>query len=162
MIIRKTTLQDIDTLMLIYEAARQFMRETGNPDQWGTAHPAQALIERDITDGVSYVCLHDDAIVATFYFMCAEEPTYKTIAHGAWLNDKPYGVVHRIAARRGSGAGAFCLSWCFEQCPNIRIDTHRDNAVMQKVLSKLGYTYCGLIYLEDGAERIAFQKINAA
>jgi hypothetical protein len=33
---------------------------------------------------------------------------------------------------------------------------------MQKLLSKLGYTYCGLIYLEDGAERIAFQKINAA
>jgi hypothetical protein len=30
---------------------------------------------------------------------------------------------------------------------------------MQKCLIRNGFKYCGIIYLESGAERIAFQKI---
>ena len=41
---------------------------------------------------------------------------------------------------------------------NIRIDTHRDNRIMQHVLEKFGFTYCGIIYLLSGDERLAFQK----
>ena len=30
---------------------------------------------------------------------------------------------------------------------NIRIDTHLDNRIMQHVIKKYGFTYCGIIYL---------------
>jgi RimJ/RimL family protein N-acetyltransferase len=160
MTIRKTTTDDLADVMSLYEAARQFMRESGNPQQWGSEHPARALVERDIATGVGYVCIDGGScIVAAFSFSVAEDPTYQTIAGGQWLNGAPYGVVHRLA-RRGDakGAGSFCLEWCFAQCGNIRIDTHSDNAIMRRALAKLGYTYCGIILLPDGAERLAYQR----
>jgi len=152
--------------MQIYAEARQVMAETGNGNQWGDKHPPQQLIEADIAAGLSYVCeTIDGEVVAVFYFDTTPDPTYAEI-DGAWKNDEPYGVVHRIARAKkaqAKGAGAFCLSWCFEQVPNIRIDTHRDNVPMLKLLENLGYEYCGIIWLGelgDYGERLAFQKVG--
>lgn len=52
----------------------------------------------------------------------------------------------------------FAWHGALAQCGNIRIDTHRNNIPMQKTLIKNGYRVCGTIYLENGDERIAFQK----
>lgn len=83
------------------------------------------------------------------------------IEDGAWINEEPYGVVHRIAsARTVRGAATFCVNWAFRQTGNIRIDTHRDNIPMQNMLKKNGFRYCGTVYLENGEPRIAFQKIT--
>ena len=78
---------------------------------------------------------------------------------GGWLNEKPYGVIHRIASS-GKVGGVFsaCLEWCSRYVDNIRIDTHRDNRVMQELLLRHGFRRCGIIYLANGDERIAFQK----
>ena len=46
--IRKAAQQDLHSIMKLYENARIFMREHGNPDQWGTAYPPQNMIEADI------------------------------------------------------------------------------------------------------------------
>jgi len=165
MFIRKTTQLDITAVMEIYAFAQGYMKDNNNPNQWGDVHPPQALIEEDVKAGHSYVCVDGDKILAVFYFNIECDPTYNNI-EGSWLNDEPYGVVHRIA--RGpdaKGAGAFCLNWCFTQYPNIRIDTHRANLAMLKLLEKLGFEYCGVIWLDfaDGCnehdERVAFQKI---
>ena len=68
-------------------------------------------------------------------------------------------MAHRVAsAGRCKGVGAFCLNWAFEQSGNLRIDTHHDNKPMQNLLNKLGFEYCGIIYLENGEPRLAFQK----
>ena len=157
--IRKTKIEELDQVMAIYAYARQFMAKTGNPNQWGTEKPYREWIVRDIEMGNSYVCVENDEIVATFFYNDEPDPTYAKIYDGAWLNDKAYGVVHRIASAGSvKGAGAFCLNWAFAQCGNLKIDTHRDNVVMQSVLKKNGFAYCGIIYLEDGNERMAFQK----
>lgn len=42
---------------------------------------------------------------------------------------------------------------------SIRVDTHRDNISMQKMLLKNGFKYCGIIYLKDGSERLAYDKL---
>ena len=42
---------------------------------------------------------------------------------------------------------------------NIRIDTHAQNTTMQRQLEKNGFAECGIVYMADGAERIAFQKV---
>jgi RimJ/RimL family protein N-acetyltransferase len=138
------------------------MAENGNPNQWGpTQWPPEALLRRDIARGDSYVCVHEDRVVGTFYFICGKdiEPTYAEITDGAWLDDSPYGVIHRIAvASHGRGVASFCFAYALSQCPNLKIDTHADNLPMQRALEKNGFSRCGIIHLENGEERIAFQK----
>ena len=156
MIIRKSTPQDINSIMEIYAYARACMKESGNPNQWFDNHPSKALIEADIDAGNSYVCFNESGITAVFYFNIEEEPTYNII-DGQWLNKKTYGVIHRIArGPTGKGAGASAINWCLAQHPNIRIDTHKDNIPMLQLLKRLDFTYCGIIWLKNGDERLAF------
>ena len=157
--IRKTTIDDLEQVLKIYSEARQYMKENGNPNQWVNGYPPTDMIMGDIADQSSYVCIDSDEIVGVFRFTQGIDPPYIHIYQGSWLNEEPYGVVHRIAsASHKKGVASFCLEWCLEKCGNIRIDTHRDNYIMQNLLDKNGYTRCGTIYLEDGAERIAYQK----
>ncbi len=137
-----------------------FMATHGNASQWGNTYPSPQLILDDITEGNSYVCTEQDQIIATFYYKEGADPTYMRIYDGDWINDSRYGVVHRITSTGNvKGAASFCLNWALEQCGNIRIDTHRDNIVMQHLLDKNGFKYCGIVYVEDGTERIAYQKV---
>ncbi len=158
--IRKASLADVDRQMLLFDYARAFMRSTGNMHQWTDGYPSREVIEKDIASGNSYVCVDDtNDIVATFCFWQGEDPTYAYIEGGSWLNDAPYGVVHRLAGGgKLKGLGQYCLDWCYEHCPNIRVDTHADNIVMQSLLEKCGYLRCGIIYLANGDPRVAFQK----
>ena len=160
--IRSTTHEDLPHLLPIYEAARRFMQQTGNAGQWIDGYPKEELLINDIAQGHSYVCINENKeVVGTFYYVVGEEPTYLHIHQGAWLNDAPYGVIHRIASSgKQKGVAETCINWCLEKCENLRIDTHRDNKVMQHILQKLGFTYCGIVYLGDGAERWAYQKIK--
>ena len=163
MIIRHSEEKDFERMMEIYEYARGFMAETGNPNQWGpTNWPPEGLIRDDIKQGHSYVCEEDGHVVGTFYFIYGKdiEETYVDITDGEWSSDEAYGVVHRLASDRSvKGIGTCCLEWAFEQCGHIRIDTHTDNAVMQNLLEKLGYTKRGIIYVvEDNYPRFAYDK----
>ena len=156
--IQQATLSQLPQIMAIYEKARAFMAQNGNPDQWGTAYPPEEMIRQDILHGKSYVNLQDDKICAVFYFAVEEDPTYGYI-DGAWLNDAPYGVIHRIAVgESGKGVAAECFRFAYERCGNLRIDTHEKNIPMQRCLAKHGFQRCGVIYLEDGDPRIAYQK----
>ena len=159
--IRQSQYTDLPQLLQIYETARRFMQQTGNAGQWVDGYPKEELLIDDISKGNSYVCLNENnEITGTFYYIVGEEPTYLNIYEGAWLNDDPYGVIHRIASSgKQKGIAETCINWCLEKCENLRIDTHRDNKVMQSILQKLGFTYCGIIYLENGAERLAYQKL---
>ena len=164
--IRKSTAADIRAIMAIYARARIFMAEHGNPDQWGpTNWPPEAMIRSDIEQGNSYVCIHEGSVIGTFFYVCGKniEPTYAEIDDGAWLDNGPYGVVHRIASSGTvKGVGEFCINWAYGQCRHLRIDTHRDNTVMRSLLAKLGFVHCGTIYVrEDRFPRLAFEKTEA-
>ena len=100
-------------------------------------------------------------MAGTFFFALEEDPTYLVIDDGSWLNDEPYGVIHRIAvAQPGQGLIAQIFDWSLAQCPNLRIDTHVDNAPMRRALEKYGFAYCGIIRIFNGDERIAFHKVK--
>lgn len=156
--IRKTRAEDTDRLMEIFAAARKFMREHGNHEQWADGRPFRHDIEADIKDECSYVCVHRGEVVGTLRFTVGDDPTYKKI-DGEWLTDGSYAVAHRVASSgQVKGTGEFMLRWALEQYPCLRIDTHRDNYVMKNLLNKLGFTFCGVIYLADGAPRDAYEK----
>ncbi len=158
--IRLAQRSDLKEILSIYAAARRFMCESGNPDQWGAVNPPAWRTEEDIAAQKLYVA-EDGAISAVFFFDIGDDPTYAVIYDGQWLNDEPYGVIHRIAvsdAARGKGVAGFCFDYAFSRCGNLKIDTHRDNIPMQKALAKHGFKKCGIIHLANGDERIAFQK----
>ena len=159
--IRKTKAEELQEVLAVYAHARQFMAEHGNPNQWGKMKPSKEQVVADIEAGNSYVCVEEGQIAAVFFYREGVDPTYLQIYDGAWLNEESYGVVHRIAsAGTVKGAGSFCLQWAFSRCGNLKIDTHRDNIVMQNTLKKNGFAYCGIIHLENGDERLAYQKVR--
>ena len=159
MLIRKTLESDLPRIAQIYENAKRFMRECGNPDQWNDGRPNADTAREDMERGVGYVAEELGEVVAVFMFSDGADPTYARIYDGAWRSDEPYGVIHRIAvAEQGRGIIDFCISWCFDRRPNLRIDTHRDNLPMQRALAKRGFEYCGIIHLANGDERLAYQK----
>lgn len=159
--IRHSTAADIDRIMEIYAYAREFMRRTGNPDQWGSTHPPREVIEADVASGRSYVMYDAESghIYGTFYFFIGEDPTYSYIEDGTWDDpDEIYGTIHRIAGDgTHAGVAAEAVGFCGGITERLRMDTHKDNRVMQHVLEKNGFCRCGIIYLENGSPRIAYQ-----
>ena len=148
--------------MAVLEAAKGIMRASGNLHQWVDGYPSREVIEGDIKDGFGYVAEEDGKVVAYFAFIPSPEPTYTKIYGGSWLDDKPYHVVHRIGSLpEVHGVFIAVMDWCFSQDPTIRIDTHRDNSIMRHCIEKYGFTYCGIIYLSSGDERLAYQKSAA-
>ena len=159
--IRPTEEADLPRVMEMYAIARAYMRQTGNVSQWGADYPSEEFIREQILLGHSFVCENEEGeLVGTFCFIVGEDPTYHEIFGGEWLNEgEEYGTVHRIASSgKEKGVAEACFRWCFARHPNIRVDTHRDNRVMQHILGKLGFTYCGIIHVADGTERLAYQK----
>lgn len=157
--IRQATPDDFPRILKIYAFARKFMAETGNPTQWGTHFPPQDLLLEDIEIGRLFVYENEGAIHGVFAFIIGNDPTYELIEQGVWLSDSLYGTLHRVASD-GSEHGFLgkCLEFCEQQISHIRIDTHEDNVVMQKAISKNGFQYCGIIYADDGTPRLAFEK----
>ncbi len=156
--IRKSNLNDVDEILRIYDIARKFMRENGNKTQW-EIHPNKDDLINDINKNINYVLYEDNIIYATFSFFIGMEETYNIIYDGSWVNDKEYGVLHKVAsARIKNDMMKYILDFAFEKINNIKIDTHKDNKVMQHILEKNDFIKCGIIILNDETERIAYQK----
>ena len=163
MIIRKAGLTDLEEIRLIYQSARKFMSDNGNPNQWGNVNPPLERTKDDIKENNLYVVEDDNNILAVFYYRLGEDPTYRIIYDGSWLNDSAYGVIHRIAVSdkaRGKGIAGLCFDFAYSKCKNLKIDTHRDNIPMQKCLSRCGFEYCGIITTWNGEPRKAYQKVK--
>ncbi len=159
MCIRLANQHDVPRILKLYAAARDFMRRSGNPTQWPDDYPSLGDVTADIRRSSLYVYEKNGEVQAVFFFALGPDPTYAHI-DGFWLNDEPYGVVHRIAAQEGSGAGRKCIEWACAQVPNLRIDTHEHNAPMRHVLTKLGFAECGTIICEDGTPRVAYHYVR--
>lgn len=162
--IRLATLSDLNKLMGIFDTARRFMQSTGNANQWINGYPQRELIMHEINSGHCYVCINEqESVAGTFCFIQGPDPTYPRIDEGDWLDNDPYWVIHRIASD-GSCRGIFeaCINWCEKQTPNLRVDTHADNKIMQNLLEKHGFIRCGIIYVANGTPRIAYQRHNTS
>lgn len=160
--IRLACPEDLASVLTVYQAAREFMAATGNPHQWGTVYPEKELLLQDMASSHLYVEEHDGVIHGVFAFILGEDPTYGVIDEGQWLDDSPYGTIHRVASD-GSFPGFFarCAAFCAALYPHLRVDTHRDNRVMQHVAEMQGFIRCGTVYVADGTPRIAYERRNS-
>ena len=159
-IICKATEKDLERMLEIFAHAREFMASTGNPNQWADNYPSRELLLNDIEHSDSFVMLQDGCIIATFVLRTGEDPTYKTIYGGKWLDDGPYATIHRIASD-GSRKGILHLAvrFALKQYNSIRIDTHSDNSIMRTAILREGFRHCGLIKCWNGTERLAYQYV---
>jgi len=137
-------------------------------DQWQNSYPNEEAILKDILNNESFVVTSKDStLIGTAMFSTGKEPTYMTI-EGDWITkaNATYGVIHRMAVAnkfRNKGVAQFIFEQCEQlllknRVDSMRIDTHQDNLAMQALLKKLKYTYCGVVYLDDGDKRLAYEK----
>lgn len=162
--IRAATTGDLPEIRKIYETAKSYMDSSGNPNQWSMGYPPEEYLRQDIELARLYVCEEEGGLYGVFLFDVTDDPTYHYI-EGAWLNGEPYGVIHRIASS-GKTKGIFklVLEFCKEKMAeqsivNLRIDTHADNQTMQHLVKQNGFKRCGVICLENGSPRIAYQLV---
>ena len=157
--IRKAKQSELAKIMEIYAYARKIMKDNGNATQWGNNRPDIATIQKDIEQQQLYVVEQQNAIHAVFAFVLGEDPTYRVIEDGQWQDNSEYGTIHRVASN-GTISGIFDLimQFCEQKIKHIRIDTHKDNTIMQHLIEKHQFQRCGIIYVSDKTPRIAYEK----
>lgn len=165
-IFRKAIETDIAEIMPIFYQAQEYLKQKGI-NQWQNNYPNIDVVKNDIKNNNCYVLIDSVKVIATVSISFNPEVTYGSIYEGKWINNEEYAVIHRIAIDnnyKGTGLSSLILEkiekLCFaKNVHSIKTDTHRDNVAMQKMLKKNGFEYCGIIYLLDGNERFAFEKI---
>ena len=94
------------------------------------------------------------------------EPAYDGLRDGKWLSGQPYVVLHRLAVADSWKRQGMAIRYMQAVCDlaisrgirSFKVDTNYDNFYMQRVFSRLGFTYCGRIRYEAG-ERMAYEKL---
>jgi GNAT superfamily N-acetyltransferase len=170
--IRKSTQHDMGDLLSLFDEARSTIAALGI-DQWQNGYPSREAITNDIEKCVSYAVLCDGEILGTFALIENGEPTYDKIFDGEWQTGysksqcPDYFALHRVAisvSARGTGLSTKIIGYAKEKATakgkkSLRIDTHRGNVVMRRMLEKHGFVHCGTIFLESGDERVAYELI---
>lgn len=157
--VRKACKDDLERAQEIYAYARAFMRDHGNPNQWYNNHPPLEQLEKDVENGDLYVICRDGNIHGVFYFFVGEDPTYRKIEGGSWRSNSLYGTIHRIAGDGSGGILKTAVAFAKRSISHVRIDTHEDNYVMQKAVTKQGFEKRGIIYIADGSPRLAYDLL---
>lgn len=167
MIIRTSEISDLSQIVNLLNQAKSYFERSGI-DQWQNGYPNGDNILQDIVEGKSFVFFDHNQVLGTMYFTIGKEPNYEVIEDGQWLTDSDtYAVMHRIVVDeriKGKGVAKQMLDYVESVAKqshigSLRIDTHKDNLSMQRFLQKNGFQPCGIIYVEDGTQRIGFEKI---
>lgn len=159
--IRKANFDDLSNLTKVYSAAREYMKNSGNPDQWRNNYPPKEVLIADIENEELYVLVNDSGrIYASFLLMNRPESTYSYI-DGMWQDSSAYATIHKVASD-GTQKNVFydIVEFAKMRYSHIRIDTHKQNLTMQHLIEKYGFKYCGIIYLENGDPRMAYEWVK--
>ena len=161
--LKKATSQDHPLACTFLEQARAYQRAQGFV-QWTDNNPNSDTLAADIAQGKGYLLCEDGTPIGYVYIDLTGEPAYGHLTEGAWKVAAPYAAVHRVAfgaEARGRGASKQLFA-CIKELVAahgirlLRIDTHRDNKLMQHVLAREGFVYCGVVHYGT-AERIAYE-----
>ncbi len=167
--IRKSTVEDADALLELFDEARGTIAKLGI-NQWQNGYPSREVVDEDLAKGRSFIFDVDGAVRGTFVLIENGEPLYDRIYDGHWKtgdDSKNYVAIHRVAVSvcmRGQGVSTAIIDYASARARALgrgalRIDTHEGNVVMRRMLEKHGFEYCGIIYLENGDPRVAYEKL---
>ena len=163
MIFRRATKEDVETIVGLIDSASKRLGAAGI-DQWQRGYPNRVSIERDVESGVGMVLCEGATIIAYGAVIFTGEPAYNDLTGGEWLSSEEYAVVHRLCVSEifvGMGFSKQFMhaaeAMASERVRSMRIDTHPENKIMQGLIQRLGYTYCGDVVIES--RRLAYEKI---
>ena len=165
--LRTTKEYELERVMKIIEEGREFLKEQG-VNQWQHGSPSRDVIINDINVGISYIYEKSGELVATAMLTTLDEDyeNYPTF----WSENSSYLAIHRLATSkqfRNQGIAREFMEdiYLFAKSQNIkylRIDTHLDNKIMRKFLSRFGFEEKGIIKLTmknilEDKERVAYE-----
>lgn len=161
--LQKATMETHPLACRFLNEARAYQRAQGFV-QWTDSTPNADTLASDILAGKGYLLCEDSTPIGYVYIDLTGEPAYAHLTAGAWQTDAPYAAVHRVAFgadARGKGASRHLFA-CIKALVAshglhvLRIDTHRDNKLMQHVLDREGFVPCGIVHYGT-AERITYE-----
>ncbi len=155
---RRAEEADAEAILAVMEEAKAFLRERG-VDQWQDGYPNRETIMADIAAGRGWAfdCLDTGELAGYECVSMEPEACYPGI-DGKWLTEgENYAVIHRTMAAakfRGTRLSGEMFSFAEELASgmgkqSVRVDTHRDNAPMNRLCEKRGYTYCGVVNIGE-------------
>ena len=164
--VRLSTAEDLPAITEIVDEAKAYLHQQGI-DQWQNGYPNADSFRTDIKNKVNYVLVNGQNVYGTASIIPGLEPTYRKIVDGSWVSNGSYVTIHRIAIKDGY-KGQHFAKYFFDyaiklakrlNCASLRIDTHADNLAMKKLLDSLGFRKTGIIYLENGDPRLAYELL---
>ncbi len=164
MILRKAVQSELQSIWGIIQYAIEQRRLDGS-DQWQNGYPNKTTLREDLDSGYAYVLVEEETILAYAAIIFGKEEAYENIT-GQWLTHGDYAVLHRVASSpkaKGKKAATRLFQLTEKLCidhniHSIKVDTNFDNTPMLKILTNLGYTYCGEVFFQN-APRKAFEKV---
>lgn len=156
----------LDDIIEITKQARNFMKKSNHSVQWTDEYPSRQTFLDDIKNNFGYVVLENN-IVAGYFALCSGiDKSYIKTYDGPFKLEGPYTVIHRVMISdnfRSKGLSKKLLENAVKISKElginiVRIDTHRDNKIMQKAILSSGFSYASIIKVEDGSERLAYER----
>ena len=168
---RKAEESDLDNIIEIINYAKESLKKR-KIDQWQGEYPSREDFLKDIANDECYVVLNDDEIAAVFVLSTKKESAYDKITDGKWYSDSmDYCVIHRCSVSekyRGTGMSSEMFRCAENECIKkgykcIRVDTHKKNKPMQRLLLDSNYKYRGNLILDTepghDSARQGYEKI---
>lgn len=154
--IRKATIDDIDSIMQVTKACALFMI-SNNIFQWNEYYPTKAAFVKDVERNELYVIEIKQAILGCIVISTFMDEEYKPIN---WLTEHNNIYIHRLAIHpdaQGKGYAQqlmnFAETYAKENNYNsVRLDTFSQNKRNQKFYEQRGYKRLGDIYFPKQSE----------
>ncbi len=161
---RKATLSEINPIWDILQQAIIRRKKDGS-NQWQDGYPNLEVVKKDIEKESGYVLTEGETIVGYIAVLINDEPAYEKI-EGEWLTNNDFVLFHRVAISEdylGKGLAKMMINHIEDfavenNIKSIKADTNFDNDAMLNIFEKIGYKYCGQVYLR-GNPRRAFEKV---
>ena len=161
---RQANYSEASQIWQILKDAIKRRKEDGS-NQWQDGYPNMEVVKSDIEKKIGFVFTQNDTIIGYSAVIINDEPDYVNI-EGKWLSDQDFIVYHRVAISeeflaKGMAKKMMKLIEQYALSKNIyslKADTNHDNIPMMKIFEKLGYTFCGIVYIRQSPRR-AYEKV---
>ncbi len=166
--IEKVNKEEIISVMEIISDAKRLLKTQSS--QWQNNYPNEEIMLNDINCGNLFGIYQDNLLIGIESLIIGEDENYKEITLGKWIK-KPSQkdlVIHRIAVRNiyhnkkiGDQLIKFAIDYAKrKKIHSIKVDTHKKNIAMQKILLDNNFSFRGIIYLkreEEDNQRLAYE-----
>ena len=161
---RQANYSEASQIWQILKDAIKRRKEDGS-NQWQDGYPNMEVVKSDIEKKIGFVFTQNDTIIGYSAVIINDEPDYINI-EGKWLSDQDFIVYHRVAISeeflaKGMAKKMMKLIEQYALSKNIyslKADTNHDNIPMVKIFEKLGYSFCGIVYIRQSPRR-AYEKV---